>query len=91
MTTDEIKKISKKSLDVVKELLNKKPESTISVAKEEKGWKVVVEALERKSVPDTQDILGRYELSLDNKGELLDYKQIVLRRRADLIAEGEAE
>ena len=39
MTTDEIKKISKKSLDVVKELLNKKPESTISVAKEGKEWK----------------------------------------------------
>lgn len=91
MTTDEIKKISKKSLDVVKELLNKKPESTISVAKEGKEWKVVVEALERKSVPDTQDILGRYALRLNDNGELLDYKQIALRRRADLIAEGEAE
>ncbi len=91
MTTDEIKKISKKSLDIMKELLNKKPESTISVAKEEKGWKVVVEVLERKSVPDTQDILGRYELKLDNDHEILDYRQILLRRRCDLIAEGETE
>ena len=91
MTTDDIKKISKKSLDAVKELLNKEPESTISVAKEGKEWTVVVEALERKSVPDTQDILGRYELRLDSEGELLDYKQIVLRRRCDLIAEGEVE
>jgi len=91
MTTEDIKKISKKSLDALKELLNKKPEGVISVSKEGKEWTVVVEALERKSVPDTQDILGRYELRLDSEGELLDYKQIVLRRRCDLIAEGEVE
>ena len=82
-------KINKISLDVARELLNKKPESTISVVREENGWKVVIEVLERKSVPDTQDILGRYELSLDESGELLDYKQVALRRRSDFVALGE--
>ena len=82
-------RINKQSLDVARELLNKKPESTISVVREENGWKVVIEVLERKSVPDTQDILGRYELSFDDSGELLDYKQVALRRRSDFIALGE--
>jgi hypothetical protein len=43
-----------------------------------------VEVLERKSVPDTQDILGRYEMKFDPDGELLGYKRIMLRRRADM-------
>ena len=91
MTTEEIKDIGKKSLSIANELLNKNPEGVISVRKEGKEWKVVVEVLERKAVPDTQDILGRYELELDASGEILDYKQIMLRRRADLVTEGEGE
>lgn len=91
LATNKIKEINKKALDAMKDLLNKTAESTISISKEDEGWRVVVEVLERKSVPDTQDILGRYELKLDSNGELLDFKQIALRRRSDLIAEGETE
>ncbi len=43
-----------------------------------------VEVVERKSVPDTQDILGRYEMKFDLEGELLGYKRIMLRRRSDM-------
>lgn len=87
MTTREIREIGKKSLDITKELLNKEPEGVISTKKDGKEWKVVVEVLERRAVPDTQDILGRYELKLDADGEILDYKQIMLRKRADLVTE----
>ncbi|PKP54445.1 MAG: hypothetical protein CVT90_01235 [Candidatus Altiarchaeales archaeon HGW-Altiarchaeales-3] len=87
MTTKNIKDIGKISLDITKELLKKEAESVISIIKESKEWKVVVEALERKAVPDTQDIMGRYELTLDTAGEILDYKQVMLRRRSDLVSE----
>lgn len=91
MTTRDIMDIGKKSLDITKELLKKEPEGVISIAKEDKGWKVIVEVLERRAVPDTQDILGRYELKLDADGEILDYKQVMLRRRADLVTEEEVK
>jgi len=87
MATNDIKSIGQESLSLAESLLNKKAEGVISVTKEDKNWRVVVEVLERVSVPDTQDILGRYEFTLDGKGELLDYKQIMLRRRADLVVE----
>ncbi len=87
MTTKEIREIGKKSLDITKELLNKEPEGLISTKREGKEWKVIVEVLERRAVPDTQDILGRYELKLDADGEILDYKQIMLRKRADLVTQ----
>ncbi|MFZ2470837.1 MAG: gas vesicle protein GvpO [Methanothrix sp.] len=65
-------------------MLEKKLDSIISLNKEAEGWVAELEVLERKSVPDTQDILGRYEMKFDPDGELLGYKRIMLRRRADM-------
>lgn len=89
MATKEIMDMGKQSLSILKETLNKKPESVISVSKEGEEWKILAEVLERRAVPNTQDILGRYEIRLDGKGELLGYKQVMTKRRADLIAEEE--
>ena len=65
-------------------MLNKEIDSIISMNKCQEGWVAEVEVLERKSVPDTQDILGRYEFKFDDGGELLGYKRIMLRRRSDM-------
>ncbi len=89
MATKEIMDIGKQSLSILEKTLNKKPESVISVNREGKEWKVLAEVLERRAVPDTQDILGRYELRMDEKGEVLGYKQVLTKRRADLMVEEE--
>src|SRR6056297_2875805 len=34
----------------------------------EDGWRAVVEVIERKAVPDTQDVIGRYRIDLDEDG-----------------------
>ncbi|NPV63351.1 MAG: hypothetical protein HPY61_12135 [Methanotrichaceae archaeon] len=65
-------------------LLRKKVEGVVGVTGDDGGWIAEVEVLEKKIVPDTQDIIGRYEMKFDNSGELLGYKRIVLRRRSDL-------
>lgn len=80
--------IGKLGISTLKELINKPVEQVVSVSKDGQGWKAVVEALERKSVPNSQDLLGRYELKFTPGGELLDYRQVMLRRRLDLIREG---
>lgn len=84
MTTEEIGKISKLSLDVVKNVMQKKPEAVIGISKEGKNWKVLAEALERKSIPDSQDLLGRYELLLSEAGQLISFKQISTRKRVQI-------
>lgn len=65
-------------------MLKKKVESVISLNREAECWVAEIEVLERKSVPDTQDIIGRYEMKFDLEGELLGYKRIMLRRRSDM-------
>jgi len=65
-------------------VLQKRLDGIISLNRDQEGWVAEVEVLERKSVPDTQDILGRYEMKFDQAGELLGYKRIMLRRRSDM-------
>ncbi|MDI6884975.1 MAG: gas vesicle protein GvpO [archaeon] len=84
MATETIVDLGEKARGIIEELLDKKAESVISVTKEESEWKVLVEVLERRAVPDSQDLLGRYELRLDENKELLGYERVVLRRRTDL-------
>ncbi len=64
--------------------LGKKPADGVTgLSKTEEGWAVLLEALERKAIPDTMDILGLYELHLDNDGNLLDLARKKLRKRGE--------
>lgn len=78
-----IQEIGEKASQAAEVLLKKSMDSVISLCKEQEGWLAEVEVVERKSVPDTQDILGRYEMKFDEVGELQGYRRIKLRRRLD--------
>jgi hypothetical protein len=58
----------------------------VGVTRDGDGWIAEIEVLEKKIIPDTQDIIGRYEMKFDEQGELQGYKRIVIRRRSDLEA-----
>lgn len=52
---------------------------------EEDGWLVVVEALERKAIPDTEDLLGRYAIQFGGDGTVVGYRlRERYRRSADI-------
>jgi hypothetical protein len=78
-----IEEVCNQALSIVKKYISKEPETVIGVEEAEGEWKVTVEALERKAVPNTQDLLGRYEIRLKKDGELIGWKQKMVRKRAD--------
>ncbi len=43
-----------------------------------KGWQVTVQVVELSRIPHSTDVLGTYEVTLDNDGEVQSYKR---RRR----------
>jgi hypothetical protein len=55
----------------------------VGLSKTEEGWVVLLEALERRAIPDTMDILGLYEVRLDNDGNLLSFERKRLRKRGE--------
>jgi ADP-ribose pyrophosphatase YjhB (NUDIX family) len=63
------------------EITGLEAESVSSLERADDGsWIVTVELLELERVPNTDDVIGSYEVELDEKGELLGYRR--LRRYA---------
>ncbi len=57
--------------------------STIEVGREEDEWRVVLEVVEKHSIPESMDILATYETRLDAEGNMLDFRRTGMRRRID--------
>jgi len=58
------------------ELTQKPFEGVIGLHRTEDGWTVEVEVLEMRRIPETTDILGVYEVSVDTSGEMVSYKRV---------------
>lgn len=58
------------------ELTGRSPESVLGIRQDDDGWKVTVEVVELSRIPNSTDLLGSYEVSLDNDGELVGYERI---------------
>jgi hypothetical protein len=64
--------------------LGKKPADGITgLSKTKEGWSILLEALERKAIPDTMDVLGLYEIRMDDDGHLLGLDRKKLRKRGE--------
>ncbi len=60
-------------------LLGRPVESVLGVMKDEdESWRVTVQVVELERIPRTTDVLGAYEVTLDDDGELVGYRR---RRR----------
>ncbi len=75
--------VIKKACGHIATMGKKSDEGVTSLSKREDGWTVCIEVLERKGIPDTMDILGLYEMSLNNEGDFLSVERKKLRKRGD--------
>ena len=57
--------------------------STLGAARNEAGWVVSMEVVEKHSLPDGMDILATYETMMDPEGDMLEFKRIKMRKRID--------
>lgn len=68
---------------VARDVIGRALDGVVEVNAQDDGWRAEVEVIERRAVPDTQDILGRYELLLDGDGEVQSYRRLDRYRRGD--------
>jgi len=57
--------------------------TTLGAVKEEKGWKITMEMIEKHSIPDQMDIMAVYETILDDDGNMIEFNRKRLRKRVD--------
>jgi hypothetical protein len=58
------------------QLLGRPVESVLGLQRtDDDGWTVTVQVVELSRIPSTTDVLGSYEVTLDEGGELLGYRR----------------
>ncbi len=82
----EIKEVIEKAKKEIGELTTLKLNTVIGASKDEEsgGWKVMVELLEKASIPDSMDLLGVYEVLLREEGEIIGFERKGMRKRGDV-------
>ena len=62
--------------DELPELIGRPIESVLGLERDDGGgWQVTVSVVELTRIPHTTDVLGAYDVTLDNRGELLGYRR----------------
>ncbi len=77
--------IAESALNTIAGMTKHKPSGVVGIKKSESGWVVEVELIEKESIPNSMDVLGLYEVSVDEKGDLLEFKRKMLRSRSETI------
>jgi hypothetical protein len=80
----EIGQIRNKTRNIAEEVVGYPLSGILAIDREDDGWRVAVEMIERNSVPDTQDILGRYEITFDGDRTVTGYRRTHRYRRDDM-------
>ena len=63
------------------EVTGLKPITVTGTFKDEQGWHVALDMLEMSRIPTATDVLGDYEVLLDEKGNLLKFERKRTRLR----------
>jgi pyruvate/2-oxoglutarate dehydrogenase complex dihydrolipoamide acyltransferase (E2) component len=58
------------------ELTGKDAEGVVGLDRSDDGWKVEVEVVEERRIPNTTDVLAMYEVEVDGKGSLQGYRRV---------------
>ncbi len=81
-------RVRQKVGSVAEKLIGRPLVSVVSVERtgddDEENWLAAVEVIERSAIPDTQDIIGRYEITLDDPETITGYRRTHRYRRGDM-------
>jgi hypothetical protein len=55
------------------ELIGRPVESVLGMERDDEGWKVTVQVVELERIPNSTDVLGSYEVLVDEDGEVTGY------------------
>jgi hypothetical protein len=86
--------IATRARDELSDITGLEAEGVTSLERGEDGtWIVTVELLELSRIPETDDVLGSYELELDEDGEILGYRRTrrYARSQADQAQSGRGQ
>ncbi|MBI2848802.1 MAG: gas vesicle protein [Chloroflexi bacterium] len=67
-----------------------KPVTVSATFRDEEGWHVSLDMLEMRRIPDSSDVLGEYEVLLDEDGNMLKFERRRTRLRGERVEKEES-
>jgi hypothetical protein len=58
------------------ELVGRPVEAVLGVQRDDDGFKVTVQVVELARIPNSTDVLGAYQVTLDDGGEMTGYRRV---------------
>jgi hypothetical protein len=81
--------VVRRAREQLRDLQGSEAESVSSLERAGEGWRVTLEVVEVRRVPDSTDVLASYEIELDDDGGLLGYRRVRRYYRAQSDPNGE--
>jgi hypothetical protein len=67
--------VAQRAAEQLVSLTGKTPEGVTGIERGDEGWRVTLEVLEVRRIPETTDVLSRYEIDTDDNGDLVGYRR----------------
>jgi len=67
--------VVRRAKEQIEDLNGRPVEGVLGLERQDDGWVVMLEVLELRRVPNSTDVLGSYEVTLDESGELEQYRR----------------
>lgn len=83
MTGSGVGEIAERAKKELSQLTGLPPSSLIGISEENGEMVMKLEMLEKKSIPDSQDVLGVYEVRLTPDGKIKQFTRTRLRKRSE--------
>lgn len=82
-------KIAERAKEELAHLTGLDVDTISALEKNEEVWHVTVSLVELKRIPEASDLLGSYEILLDDEGELVSYRRTRRYCRGEVMEEAQ--
>jgi hypothetical protein len=86
-----MKELAERAKSQLAEVTGLKPVTVTGTFKDERGWHVALDMLEMSRIPPATDVLGDYEVLVDEDGNMLKFERKRTRLRGDPLEKEERE
>jgi len=79
----DIKKLAERAKSQLAEVTGLKPMTVAGAFKDEQGWHITLDMLEMSRIPPATDVLGDYNVLVDDDGNMLKFEREKTRLRGE--------
>lgn len=86
--SEDIRAVMAMAQQQIAEITGMTIERVVGLERNDQGWVLECEVVERDAIPTTMDVLGLYEFELDPTGAIRQFRRKSSRHRGDVIESG---